>query len=317
VANGDDQNKPQGIGTPGAPGVEPGSPMASTFECPASVTPPYRGEPERSVDRVQAFPAVPCKPAVSPRSDMSLLTASLPDCRECLGAIAHRLAQPITALRGGIELGLMGKHSASNYRTLLEQSMELADSMAEMICSLRDLGDAGAPAAAATHVLLVEVVEEAVAALRLPAESRGLRLRLVPSSSVLVPTDRGRLREALQSLLTWIVQNSAGGDEVRIHVTVREKEAHLLLSLPHPDAQYLQVKVLEAASSPGLLFSHASKYGTLGWEINRRLIEGLGGRIEMLTDAVNAGSVRISLPLASAAEAAPRPERSSNNGPDG
>ncbi len=67
------------------------------------------------------------------------------DCRECLAAMAHRLAQPMTALRGGIELGLMGKHSVADYRSLLEQSLQLADSMAQLIVSLRDLGESGAP----------------------------------------------------------------------------------------------------------------------------------------------------------------------------
>src|ERR1700733_2029798 len=58
-------------------------------------------------------------------------------CRDCLAAVAHRLAQPMTALRGGIELGLIGQRSAADYRCLLEQTLQLADNMARLIVSLR------------------------------------------------------------------------------------------------------------------------------------------------------------------------------------
>ncbi len=80
------------------------------------------------------------------------------DCRECLAAMAHRLSQPMTALRGGIELGLLGKRSVADYRSLLEQSLQLADGMAQLIVSLRDLGESGAPAGDSQCVLLEAAV---------------------------------------------------------------------------------------------------------------------------------------------------------------
>ena len=77
--------------------------------------------------------------------------------------MAHRLAQPMTALRGGIELGLMGKRTVADYRALLEQSLQLADSMVQMIVSLRDLGESSAPSGTPQRMHLEATVTEVLA----------------------------------------------------------------------------------------------------------------------------------------------------------
>ena len=83
-----------------------------------------------------------------------------------------------------------------------------------------------------------------------------------------------------------------------------EGEARVFLSPPRLDLQYLQIKVLEDITTPGLLFSHAAKNGALGWAINQRLLDGLGGKLEMLTDGPKAGCIRVRFPLAPESSAA-------------
>ena len=68
--------------------------------------------------------------------------------------LAHRLAQPMTALRGGIELGLMGKRSAADYRSLLEQSLQLADNMAQIDRFPARSWRVGAPGGPSQYVVL-------------------------------------------------------------------------------------------------------------------------------------------------------------------
>jgi signal transduction histidine kinase len=218
--------------------------------------------------------------------------------------MAHRLAQPITALRGGIELGLMGKRSLADYRALLEQSLELADNMAQLIISLRDLGESGAPGGPSQWVPLEAMVTEVLAEMEGLAESRELRLQLEAEGSVRVCANPMRLREALQSLLAWVIQNSAGGGVIAVELSASEEQAQLFLSPSRLDLQYLQIKVLEDITVPGLLFSRAAKNGALGWAINQRLLDGLGGKLEILTDDAAAGCIRVRLPLAPAGSAA-------------
>lgn len=224
-------------------------------------------------------------------------------CRECLTAVAHRLAQTITALRGGIELGLMGKHSAAEYRSLLEQSLQLADNMAQLIVSLRELGELSASGGPPQCVHLEATIQEILAEMAAVAESRGLLLRLTAEGIIKVCADPERLREAFQNLLAWVIQSSAGEGTIGVELSAAEGEAQVSVVPPRLDLQYLQIKVLEDITTPGLLFSHAAKNGTLGWAINQRQINRLGGKLEILTDGLDAGSIRVHLPLAPPLEA--------------
>jgi signal transduction histidine kinase len=210
----------------------------------------------------------------------------------------------MTALRGGLELGLMGKRTVADYRALLEQSLQLADDLAQMIVSLRDLGESGAPGGPSQCVLLETAAAEVLAEMEALAQSRELRLQLQAEGNVKVCANPERLREALQSLLAWIIQNSAGGDTVSVELSASEGEARLSLSPPRLDAQYLQVKILEDITNPGLLFSHAAKNSSLGWAINQRLWDALGGKLEILTDGPAAGCIRVRFPLAPESSAA-------------
>jgi C4-dicarboxylate-specific signal transduction histidine kinase len=216
--------------------------------------------------------------------------------------MAHRLAQPMTALRGGIELGLMGKRTAADYRSLLEQSLQLSDTMVQLIVSMRDLGESSAQGGANQCVLLEAAATEVLAEMEGLAESRELRLQLNPEGTVKVCTNPDRLREALQSLLAWVIQNSAGGGVIAMQISASEGEAQVFVSPPRLDMQYLQIKILEEFTNPGLLFSHATKKGALGWAINQRLLDGLGGKLEILTDGPDAGCILVRFPLAPQSE---------------
>lgn len=231
-------------------------------------------------------PAVPC-PSIEPTPN---------NCRECLAAIAHRLAQCTTALRGGIELALLGKHSGAEYVSILEESLQLADQMVQMIVSIRDLGESGSPAGPPESVALDPVVREVQRELREWADARDVRFRLSSMGTTQVSVNPGRLREAIQNLLAWVIANSAGGDFIESEISSSKGEVYLSLTLPRMDFQYLQIKVLEDIANPGLLFSQAAKGATMGWAINRRLIDGLGGKLEIVNEGVNTACIRVRLP---------------------
>jgi two-component system sensor histidine kinase BaeS len=261
------------------------------------------GDNERAV--VQSPSSFPGHPVAGPpappncsRDYVQTGSSGCKSCRECLSAMAHRLAQPVTALRGGIELALMQKRTAADYRSVLEETLQLADNVAQLIVSLRDLGESGGPAGPARSVLLPATTSEILTEMQGMAESRDLRLQVVAHDAVKVCANPERLREALQSLLTWVIRNSAGGDVISLEISASDAEARLSLSLPRLDLQYLQIKALEDITTPGLIFSHAAKNGALGWAIHQRLVEGLGGKLEIITDGLEAGCIRVRLPLA-------------------
>ncbi len=230
------------------------------------------------------------------------------ECRECLAAMTHRLVQPLTALRGGLELGLLGKPSELDYRALLQQSLELTDALTQMVVSLRNLGESGVSSGPLQCVSLNAFVQQSMAEVAAWAQSRNVSLQLMAEEAVKISANPERLSEALQALFAWVIQNaswqntpgqnSAGGATLSIFLSTFGEQAHLLLSPPKTDGHYLQVKMLEDITIPGVLFSYASKAGTLGWAINQRLVEGLGGKLEILTAEGEAGRIRVRFPLA-------------------
>jgi hypothetical protein len=254
---------------------------------------------ESEREQVQSLPCSPDRPIHQCPDAPNSRSTNSERCRECLGATAHRLAQPMTALRGGIELGLMGKRTVADYRALLEQSLQLADSMVQMIVSLRELGESSAPGGTPQRVDLKTTVAEVLAELETLAQAQNLRLDLDAEGAAEVSADPVRLREALQSLLGWIVQNSAGGAMV-VKISAAEGLARIFVSPSRLDLQYLQIKMLADITTPGMLFSHASKSDTLGWAINQRLLDGLGGELKMRTEGPDAGCISISFPMAPA-----------------
>lgn len=194
----------------------------------------------------------------------------------------------------------MGKRSAADYRSLLEQSLQLADNMAQLIVSLRELGESVPHGGPSQCVLLQEEAAQVLAEVDNLAQTRDLRLQLNAQGTMKVNANPERLREALLSLVAWVINNSAGGGVIAMQLSATEGAARVLLTPPRLDLQYLQIKVLEDIANPGLLFAHATKNGAMGWLINQRLLEGVGGRLEMLTDGLDAGSICIHFPLAPA-----------------
>jgi signal transduction histidine kinase len=218
-------------------------------------------------------------------------------CRRCLGAMTHRLSQSITALRGGLELALMSDRSPADYRRVVEQSLQLADDLAKLVVSLRDLGEAGVAVGTPQLVLLDATAAEVLAEMETSAQLRELRMEMGPQRGVKICVAQERLREALQSLIAWTIENSAGG-VLRLDVSRFEEEAHLMLSPPRLDLQYLQIKILDDGLVPGSVFAHAARTGALGWAISRRLFEALGGTLEILTEGADAGYMRVRFPIA-------------------
>ena len=223
-------------------------------------------------------------------------STELKGCCDCFAALAHRLAQPMTALRGGIELALAGKHCEAEYRAALEQSLQLADTMAQMIVSLRNLGESCAPGGPPRAVELDIAATEVITELEALAQSRDLRLQLRTVGKAQAYANPERLRDVFQSLLAWAIDNSAGGGVLEVEITAEEGESHVVLFPPRIDVQYLQVKILQDLASPGQLFSHAAKNGALGWVITQRLVNGLGGRLEILSDGTAAKGICMYLP---------------------
>jgi hypothetical protein len=251
-----------------------------------------RDEPAAPAAVGNVFPRTPEAP-LRPPSDLKA-------CRDCLRVIAHRMAQPMTALRGGIELGLMGKRTAPEYRTILEQALERADVMVQLIVSMRDLGEAIVPSDPTGHVDLEELIDEVLAEFEPLAQSRQLRFEIQPCERHGgAAADSVRLRKVLQDLVQWLVQNSAGGGKLIVKTKVASGMARVFFCPPRADQQYLQVKMLDDLTPLGTLSSLTAKIGGARWAMIQQAVKSLGGGLDAIVEGDDAGAICLSIPVAS------------------
>ncbi len=261
-------------------------------QCPSTGAGPATQSPDRGV-------CSPDDPACAPGHRIPA-SSDTKACRECLAAMAHRLAQPMTALRGGIELGLMGKRSAADYRALLEQSLQLADNMAQLIISLRDLGESSAPAA--RPVRPPEAIGHGSPGGN--GEFGAMPGTFICNSKQKEPQGLFRIRSACANRcrVCWPGSSKtapAGAPSPWTFRRPRVKPAFFLLprdwTCSTSRSKCWRISPTRACSSP-----MPPKTDALGWAINQRLLEGLGGKLEMLTDGADAGCIRVRFPLAPA-----------------
>ena len=214
-----------------------------------------------------------------------------------LAAIAHRLSQPLTALRGTLELARLKAKSVAEYRSAVEKALESADRVAWLLQELRELVEASAPAGERVSVNLDQVTDSVVEDLRPIAASRGVSIESRLDKGLEVQTHPERLHQALLKVVHYAILRSPAGKKVRFELRSVPDGAQWMISddgAPFPFAvTELSVSTLFAgqssAGSPG--------ESVLGLVTARQLVEALGGSLTVENSASLGGRVVIHLPI--------------------
>lgn len=226
------------------------------------------------------------------------LGLACPQCGECLGALTHRFSQPLTALRGTLELALRTELSAQEYRAALEQARELTDHIVYLLRSLRELADAATSGTPPQRLSLVKLAKETVEELRGLAESRRIRIIIEASLELIVRASPDRLREVILKILLLVIRRSPDRGEVRIAVSASGGSACFLIADEGPGPRPGEFTTDSAAASLGHLFAEAAKMRRLGWAVVRVLAESLGGTLQVKARNPQGCSFILHLPLA-------------------
>jgi signal transduction histidine kinase len=198
-----------------------------------------------------------------------------------LPAILHRLSQPLTALRGSLELGLLTEGSAADYRLALQESLAQADSLAKLLASLRDLVDAEASGNLAEPTPLELLVQAASQEMRPWATSLGLTLHLESAGHCTVRADSRWLRQAIYRVIHRAIERSPEGGTVLISLSQTDYQAFLRVSDQGPAAPPGELDHLSQVASLGELFSDAAKRATLEWALAKHIFEVQGGTVRV------------------------------------
>lgn len=212
-------------------------------------------------------------------------------------AIIHLLSQPLTALRGSLELALVGDRSTAEYRAALRESLAEADRFVGLLRSLRELLEADEPSAEAGMVRLNELLAGFVADVRPWADSLDLAITLDPLEEVSVRADAERLREALLRVLHKAIERSSRGSSIRVSLSQNAGNACLEVADQGAALNANDLAPLEQPHSFGELFSEAARRGMLEWAIAKRLLETLGATARVETGRGTGCCFLVSFPL--------------------
>lgn len=213
------------------------------------------------------------------------------DFLELLRMLAHKLSQPLTSLRGSVEVALMGPLKVSECRRVLKLSLQESHRMAEALETLREVLELESTGEPVQPVSWTREVEELLEDGAPAGRDCGYQLIATLQEDIWVNTGRPQLGAATARLIAGAFRAAGAGRLVRISLSAGEGTARLAVCEEEasPDAEARRPAPPQAMEARILA-------GLDRWVV-RRAIERHGGRLEV---SQNSGSCwyTLSLPLA-------------------
>lgn len=222
---------------------------------------------------------------------------STPGSLEFTAAALHLLSQPLTALRGSLELALLTESSAEEYRRNLEESLALANHLAGLIRSLRRLIELETHPEVSKTVPLKALVEKAAQDLRGMAESRNVGLAIQADAACNVEAGPETMRQVALKAIHHAIDRSPAGKVVGISLASGDGRVFLAVS---DQGERLSPEDLERffkPFSPGGAAARSSVEG-LEWLTAKRAVETAGGSVQAESGTDQGFCLRIILPEA-------------------
>jgi signal transduction histidine kinase len=217
--------------------------------------------------------------------------------RNLVAAVSHDLRTPMTALRlmvDAIEDGLVDEQTLTRYLATMRTHVTALGSMIDDLFELSRL-EAGDLEWSLDQVALAELVDEAVAAMQVEAEAKGV---VVAAELPPLPPLPRADPEKLQRVLFNLIQNAIRHTPTDGSVTVRAQPAGDWVEVEVVDSGHgIAREERERVFDPFVSGLEARPLGAagLGLAISRAIVEAHGGRI-WLADSEVGARVRFVIP---------------------
>jgi signal transduction histidine kinase len=220
---------------------------------------------------------------------------------EFLAVVSHELRSPLNAIVGWAHL-LKGQSQTDDAARAVETILRNADHQVRLISDITDLsrGIAGKLVLESGVVDIRSVLEQAVDAVRLSADARGIQLQLaVTDHPLVVQGDSARLRQVFWNVLSNAIKFSPSGASVQASAAREEESVVIRVTdtgdgigsefLPHVFDFFRQEDPTKSRRHGGL---------GIGLAIVRHLTEAHGGTVRADSDGPGKGTAfTIRLPM--------------------
>jgi signal transduction histidine kinase/CheY-like chemotaxis protein len=219
-----------------------------------------------------------------------------------LATLSHELRTPLNAMVGWTELLSIQRSNETEFDRAIETIKRNMKSLTILINDMLDVSRiiSGKLQLNVSTLNLVTVIDQAIRAIRMTADSKGIRLRTTfDCSSCVILGDPERLQQVVTNLLTNAIKFTPEGGRIDIRLEQLDNEAQIIVSdtgqgidpefLPHMFDRFLQADGSYTRTQGGL---------GLGLAIVRHLLEMHGGKVHAESEGEGKGATFfVRLPL--------------------
>ena len=213
-----------------------------------------------------------------------------------LARMSHELRTPLTSILGFSEILLDQEELTDTQRRFCQK---VQDSGFQLQASLNQLVDLSRIEAGQTEVFLQEfplreTLRESVAAAGRMAHKQQVKIEYeVAPEITTVVSDQGKLRQILFNFIAWAVSRSPAGETVKVSVDLDEQSN---LDIRVTDDGEPPVDTSGVFDPEHSTSAHEPNINELGIIIGRKLLELMGGSVELQNGVPRGLEARISMP---------------------
>jgi signal transduction histidine kinase len=213
-----------------------------------------------------------------------------------LARMSHELRTPLTSILGFSEILLDQEELTDTQRRFCQK---VQDSGFQLQASLNQLVDLSRIEAGQTEVFLQEfplreTLRESVAAAGRMAHKQQVKIEYeVAAEITTVVSDQGKLRQILFNFIAWAVSRSPAGETVKVSVDLDEQSN---LDIRVTDDGEPPVDTSGVFDPEHSTSAHEPNINELGIIIGRKLLELMGGSVELQNGVPRGLEARISMP---------------------
>ena len=218
--------------------------------------------------------------------------------RTLLAGISHQIGQPLTVLRGTLEMALLREADSGLDRAAIEEALRETDRLVSLAGLLRELAAVETLHQIEARVGMCVPVKEVLRDMAPMAESRGIRMDSRLSGDPVVRGDEQHLRQIVLHLVDCCLQFTAEGASITL--SVEEKGGEACLEIQMSDTELSPAR-LDEMFRPFSDRAHKAPGGdgSLGLAISHRAVEILGGTIAVDSENEKVRSIRLCFPATS------------------